>query len=928
MKRLTINLKILAGFAVALAGIGYFLLTSYHNAQYIQNENQEANYLFMLVTAAEDILDDVQDIETGYRGYLITENPKYLEPFKRAMERTSRDIEKIKRLVDDHPEKFNTINTLEALVEQKTSFAKEVIEMVNNGKRSDAVDLISEGEGKRQMENVRSLVSRIENDARKELESSATMRQEFAENTRNNFLLLGLFILVVLSVFYIVIKSDLYRLDKSKKELLDAGTHIRDLYDHSPAGYLTLDKNLVITRINNTALEWVDFKNVEEVVSKNFATLVDEDSIPLLDQLKETDTLKNLEIRLEGKKKKIPVILDSVTIKDVQSGRVEKRITLTDISRRKIAEEQNIYLAGLIDQTSDAIFSYDKGLVLRSWNKGAEVMYGFTSEEAIGQHISILKGSISAEDRLRILEEVDEKGFWNGELYHHRKDGTPKPVYSSITAIHDGKDKISGYVSVVQDITSQKLYEEHLQNFNQELLEKVAEKSQEVYNTLERVTDGFLSLDSGYRIVYLNSNAARMLGHDRKDLIGKDLRTQFQVERNSFRDAYIRAFETQTQVELEDYYAYFDKWYYCMIYPGKEGLSLFFRDVTTRKLSEMKLHEREKQYRTLFEHNPLPMCVVDISTGEIIDVNNAAIVSYEYDREEFVNKNLRDICGGDPALLLASDEGPTIVTQWTSKKEKIEAEVFSYDTDYDGRKCRLLICNDITEKLKNEQELRASRDELRQLSGHTEKIREEERAHIAREIHDELGQQLTGLKMDISWLSKRLGKEPEGAREKIKGMLELVDETVRSVRKISSELRPGIIDDLGLTAALDWQANEFKKRTGIDCVFHSELKDPVNDKNISIGVFRIFQEALTNVARHSHATSVSSVLTSNGREIRLFVKDNGEGIQQEGMQKKTLGILGMHERALMMHGQLDIQSQPGSGTKIELIVPLNQTQIN
>src|SRR5690349_8235534 len=141
-----------------------------------------------------------------------------------------------------------------------------------------------------------------------------------------------------------------------------------------------------------------------------------------------------------------------------------------------------------------------------------------------------------------------------------------------------------------------------------------------------------------------------------------------------------------------------------------------------------------------------------------------------------------------------------------------------------------------------EEEIRKSHEELRQLSSYLETIREEERTSIAREIHDELGQQLTGLKMDISWLNKKVPKENKIVQEKISGMLSLVDTTVKTVRRISTELRPGILDDLGLIDALQWQSHEFEKRTGITCSFNTTFKDPSFEKHLSTGIFRVFQE--------------------------------------------------------------------------------------
>jgi signal transduction histidine kinase len=222
-----------------------------------------------------------------------------------------------------------------------------------------------------------------------------------------------------------------------------------------------------------------------------------------------------------------------------------------------------------------------------------------------------------------------------------------------------------------------------------------------------------------------------------------------------------------------------------------------------------------------------------------------------------------------------------------------------------------------------EEELKTSREQLRQLFFHTQNIREEERARIAREIHDELGQQLTGLKMDVFWLNKKLNPVDAEVKEKIAGMIGLIDSTVRSVRKISSDLRPGILDDLGLIAALDWQSSEFEKRTEIECKFHSETNEQNFEKDLATNIFRIFQETLTNVARHAQATKINSMLEQDNEMIVLTINDNGKGFDQKQIPKKnTLGIIGMGERAMMMGGELKINSTPGKGTTTILKVPL------
>jgi len=232
---------------------------------------------------------------------------------------------------------------------------------------------------------------------------------------------------------------------------------------------------------------------------------------------------------------------------------------------------------------------------------------------------------------------------------------------------------------------------------------------------------------------------------------------------------------------------------------------------------------------------------------------------------------------------------------------------------------------DRRERQRAEDKLRKSLDQLRALSNYLQYVREEERTRIAREVHDELGQALTGLKLDLSWLATKLARHREPVQEKVKTMTQHIDETIQTVRRIATELRPGILDSLGLIAALEWQANEFQSRTGIPCVVTTTVADTLWDQQFSTGVFRIFQETLTNVIRHAKATRVEVSFAEEGENLVLIVKDNGRGISEEEVANtRSIGLVGMRERARLIGGELVLQGAPGRGTTVTLRVPLNR----
>jgi len=225
-------------------------------------------------------------------------------------------------------------------------------------------------------------------------------------------------------------------------------------------------------------------------------------------------------------------------------------------------------------------------------------------------------------------------------------------------------------------------------------------------------------------------------------------------------------------------------------------------------------------------------------------------------------------------------------------------------------------------------ERKSIEEALRALSANLQNVREEERTRIAREIHDDLGQSLTALIMDLSWLEDKLTRPRDvSARsillDKIEAMMKLVEVTMETVRTIAAELRPGVLDELGLNTAIDWQAKEFQKRTAIKCYFTTQLEETALDRTGATAVFRILQESLTNVVRHARANTVNLTLDERGGELILEVQDNGKGITEaELFDRSSLGILGMRERAVVIGGTVDIASVKDQGTRVTVRVPL------
>lgn len=230
---------------------------------------------------------------------------------------------------------------------------------------------------------------------------------------------------------------------------------------------------------------------------------------------------------------------------------------------------------------------------------------------------------------------------------------------------------------------------------------------------------------------------------------------------------------------------------------------------------------------------------------------------------------------------------------------------------------------DVSERKKAERELHESQLQLQELSAFLQQVREEERTRIARELHDELGQALTALRIDLNWLDRKLSQRDAAIGGKLAAMHKLVDSTVESVRRISEDLRPGMLDDLGLAAAIEHHVENFARQAGIRCTLNMNREHYELDDRTATTLFRVLQESLTNVARHANAGNVEVRLQDLPGEILLIVKDDGCGLPaHQAGARKTYGLLGMHERVKLLGGSLDISSEPGRGTRIEASLPL------
>ncbi|HEY0744798.1 MAG TPA: GAF domain-containing protein [Chryseosolibacter sp.] len=318
-------------------------------------------------------------------------------------------------------------------------------------------------------------------------------------------------------------------------------------------------------------------------------------------------------------------------------------------------------------------------------------------------------------------------------------------------------------------------------------------------------------------------------------------------------------------------------------------------------------------------------------TGRFVRWNKNFELVSGYTRAEIVRMTPLDFFADDEKALLENRIGEVFkvgyadvtASFYTKDKRKIPHYFNGRRVAFEGVEYLIGMGIDISLRVEAEDEVRESISEIQRLNDYLQNSREEERTNISREIHDVLGQHLTAIKMDTLWLSKHFSERPE-VSDRIRDMATLIDETIAVVRKVSSQLRPAILDDLGLVAALEWQALEFEKRTGIATSFISSESHLPISPTLATNIFRIYQESLTNVARHANATRVDSKLEIEKDQLCITVADNGHGMNaSEKKTSRSLGMKGMMERAKLFKGEISFLQNNPAGTVVKLHLPID-----
>jgi PAS domain S-box-containing protein len=646
-----------------------------------------------------------------------------------------------------------------------------------------------------------------------------------------------------------------------------------------------------------------------------------------------------MEYRIIHKDGTVRWVIDRFSWEKDSAGRViALNGIMSDITERieagqQLKQSEEKY-RNLVENINDFICTHDLEGKILSANKTAEEKLGYSQDQLLKMNIRDLLIPQNQHLFDQYLSEIKMNGHGQG-LMHIQTATGEKRIWEYHNLLHDpgnGQPVIHG---VARDITERKKAEEKLQK-SEELFSSIFHTSPAAI-IITRIADG--------KIINANESFLKMFELSREETIGHtsielklltpDARAQLiqkQIESGGLKNF---EFTIKTKSGKPIHLLFSSK---PMEINNEACYITTLIDITERKRAEealvesnLSLSEAQRIANTgswtyyldgklkwsdnMYQLYGLPSKITDLTPEFFFGL------VHPDDREKMQKWMQASLTGHAPGEY----EFRCIWPDGSIHYYRGSGEL-NYDTDNTPVYLHGTV-QDITERKKAEEEIKNTTVQLRHLTTHLQTIQEEERKNISRIIHDELGQQLTGLKMDMTWISQQLSSESAAVMKKMDTMIELIDQTVLSVRRISSDLRPAMLDDLGLVAALQWMSRDFQERSGIKITFNTNSQDYLFKPEVATELYRIFQEALTNVVRHSGATEVKSSLTLTGEKIYLALSDNGNGFDPERVNtKNSLGLIGMRERAAMIHGTLEVYSDK-QGTEVTVIIPIAEANM-
>jgi PAS domain S-box-containing protein len=576
------------------------------------------------------------------------------------------------------------------------------------------------------------------------------------------------------------------------------------------------------------------------------------------------------------------------------------------------------------------------GIAVFDWNRNKDLMYMsptfFTMLGQVPEETRYVRSEafekIHPDDRKSVIEtlrstiDVGALQFeYEARLKH--ADNSYRWIYVTGRVIESDQDrKPTRVIGIRIDVTARHQAEE------------------ERLKILERITDGFIALDKSFRYSYINRKAAQLLGSTPERLIGQNIWTEFpEGSGGRIRSAYEKAMLEQQHAQVEEYFPKYKRWFENFIYPSPEGLSIYFHDITDRKAAQTAALATSKRLRDLIDGlGPAIFVGLTSPQGILLEANLPALKAAGLTPQDVIGKPLDEtywMSGSESskALIRSAIERGTqgVATRHDMQIRGLGEQFILVDfslrpiLDELGKVVFLVpSAQVITEREEALAALRVSVLQQQALSRQVIATQESERRRLARELHDELGQSLTALKLNLASRGRR--QDPALPDLDLENS-QIVEDTLQQVRRLALGLRPSILDDFGLISALKWLVEQTNIRGHADVSFEMTGSLGRFDTDIETCYFRIAQEALTNMVRHSQASQVKVLLRQNSQQLILEVKDDGLGFDTRTMRARatlgqSIGLLGMQERANLIGGYLEIESKLHEGCTVRLSVSL------
>lgn len=589
-------------------------------------------------------------------------------------------------------------------------------------------------------------------------------------------------------------------------------------------------------------------------------------------------------------------------------------------ARNKLVELEALE-ASILDAFPHAVIGLKNRLISFA-NDGVQDVFGWKAKDLIGQTTRVLYPTEEAYYEIAeiLYSSLERQRTFKTEFTCMHKDGTEIECMISASRIGESL-KEKNIVVTYEDITDRK-------------------QTEEAYETIANGSQAAVYVLQHGKFQFANQVTAKLLGYSREELIGmenlpmvhpEDRRLAIKLGTEMLRGKRTSPLEYRL-ITRDGRIRWIMETLTYIPYRGSRAILGNSMDITEQIEARTKMAEMKAFEASLLK--AIPHAVIGLKNREIIFANDGVRNVFGWEPEELVGKTTRNFYRSEAddekmgvMLYDALESNPIFNTEFPCmRKDQTEIACLVHAARI-GESLKdkgiVITYEDITARKQGERELERSREQLRQLSAHLESVREKERTHIARELHDELGQLLTALNTDIILLNKQLPRNQKSLLSKTESMARLVDMTMNTVKRIYMDLRPGMLDHLGIAAAMNWQAEEFQKRHGIPCRVVVKPEDMELDSDISTAVFRIFQETLTNVARHADASRVDVSLKDSAGRLLLTVRDNGKGISEEQLAKpNSFGLLGIRERTYHLGGEVSISGETGKGTVVKVAIPL------